>query len=474
MSWGYKQGCEFVTSRCGSGTHDRSAATESSAACRGHPNWASTPDAYLASKCVYGLSPCTTNVLSGYVDLGGSGGKVCDAQCHTGASARPDCAEAPSSSVEAASLEGVLDELRESLASASWQVWLVLGVWAIALCVPLVYILQCVCPRKVCWCCPHGALPGQCLCPISKTAVAVTHSLACLMMLVGVGIGGGCAYAILMFEEVAQYVGVRTLVVGAAASGGLLLVSFLVVISTCMRATKLMFGLYAVLMAVAVVQVLICLLLVYWVHSLQGINFAMIGELVGETAEAHATDWIADALAAPLSLIEGFSCTTYQLCCFDPALRLTNGTCSQPHEGASNDILVALRDPSSDNFCAYLTGAPTEALITPPAGVCNILDAAVSDLSLSECRADFCASGVDGHVSFVTKVIGTIKRYAVPLGAGFGVLVLLQIVFACNVRSARIFYRRARKTAPTSYRSPGEGLVRTKTGAISRLRRNRD
>ena len=443
MSWGYRQGCDFVTSRCGIGRHDRSAPATSADECKGNSKWQTYTDDYLDAKCVYGISPCSTTGASGYVD----GAGACDAQCFQyDASGREDCRTAPKSAVTAASLEGVLEEMRDTLQNASWQVWLVLASWGFFILVLLVYILQCICPRKVCKCCPHGALPGQCLCPVSKTARYIVYTLGSLSFLIGLALCSACVYAIVLYEQVAmEFIGERTLWIGVGVSGGVALLSLCVILAVCGKCTAAILPLFWLLMLLAIVQVLVCLLLVYWIYSLNGISFDLISELVGESAQTHAEGWISSILSTPLAVIEGFTCTSYVQCCRDPALGIGNLTqCSQAHEGKL-DVTETMLDPSSPSFCAYLTGAPRATLVSPPAGVCSLLDSIVEDLDLAQCQASFCVSGVDGHISFVNKVVAMVKRFAIPLGAGLAVLLLVQVVYACNVRSMRHYIIDKRK-----------------------------
>jgi len=271
------------------------------------------------------------------------------------------------------------------------------------------------------------------------------------------GIAGLCIYSIIS-GIIKEFVGLATLIIAAASAGVLHIFTFVVIIAVRCRLGVVTLLSHWVLMLLVIVQILICLLVAYWVWSLDGISYDLLAELVGESGTAHASTFISNALATPISVIEGFSCTTYQQCCRPP--NMSPGDCSPPHEGSDNDVLVALRDPSSDNFCAYLTGAPRETLIQPPPGVCLLIDGIVPDMDFAACQASFCDSGVDGHVAFVTKIVNVIRRWAGPIGGGFFVLVLLQLIYACNVRSARLYNKRLRKTAPTAKGKYGDaGLI---------------
>ena len=60
MSWGYQQGCDYVTTRCGRGTDDLSKRVSDDAGqdeCKGDAMW-DFPNAYLADKCEQGIDPC--------------------------------------------------------------------------------------------------------------------------------------------------------------------------------------------------------------------------------------------------------------------------------------------------------------------------------------------------------------------------------------------------------------------------------
>jgi hypothetical protein len=54
----------------------------------------------------------------------------------------------------------------------------------------------------------------------------------------------------------------------------------------------------------------------------------------------------------------------------------------------------------------------------------------------TQCQADFCNEGIDGYLSFVTLFVGLLQRYAWPLGIGLAILVILELVLACNLRTA--------------------------------------
>jgi hypothetical protein len=173
-------------------------------------------------------------------------------------------------------------------------------------------------------------------------------------------------------------------------------------------------------------------------------------------------------------------CKTYQTCCYSEKLSLmaddsggsdgvdetgdvdlanltalallANGTYSSPtatnhskhtclvpaeHNGATTDLELSLQDPSADNFCPYTSGAPAHLLVAPPAGSCLILESLVSsdDFTLAACQTNFCESGTSGYLDFVRLFIGVLQLYALPFSILLAILVLLQLVLACNLKT---------------------------------------
>ena len=99
MWWGYQQGCEYVLWRCGVGTNDHSAPADSVARCGGPDWWEDAPQqkAYLASKCVDGIDPCSNANTDRYTTVPSL---HCNAQCfYNGGASRTDCALAPAGPV---------------------------------------------------------------------------------------------------------------------------------------------------------------------------------------------------------------------------------------------------------------------------------------------------------------------------------------------------------------------------------------
>ena len=109
----------------------------------------------------------------------------------------------------------------------------------------------------------------------------------------------------------------------------------------------------------------------------------------------------------------------------------------------------------------YARVRPSQRLLTtPPGGVCTLIEQLEDSFSMATCQANFCASGTDGYLSFVTMFVELLQRYAWPLGIALAVLVVLQLVLALNLRQAALLIRQTRqadqikKDYELRYRSP--------------------
>jgi len=245
------------------------------------------------------------------------------------------------------------------------------------------------------------------------------------------------------YDAYAAFVERRTVTATAVSAGGVSAFGLLVLYAVWKRRSCLCLCGYWALILITLALVALTLFLGYWVWTTDDIPVDSINSLRGTDLSQHVQrfdDWLARELAVPLSVVEGAVCSTYTMCCRDPALGVRgavasgNVTCIAPQEGLTSDLEVTLQDPSSPNFCAYVTGAPPHLLVEPPRGVCDLLDRMLDGFSLSQCQEDFCGSGIDAYITFVNQMVALIQQYAVPLAAAMGVLVLLLVIWACNVR----------------------------------------
>jgi len=364
MAWGYRQGCEFVTSRCGAypgtGVDPVTGAEDPRVAwnCGGDPAW-KRPDAYLQQKCRYGADPCGSSAYAG-----GFNGTSCDAQCYTGATpsalvatGRADCARPRNLSLAPG---GARPGTRAPAAALglSLSTWLWGGA---ALLAALVAIACC------CRCC------GSCLFP-PKGSVAV------LVVLSGVIGGGGIALAAtatLALGGASQVLALATpalfgypSLVGAAVAGGAVAgVSLLSLLAVCLRSPRLAL-VSGVLQALAMaLGLLVAAAVIYYAWAL--------GTVGGAWAAAAADGggrYEGQAGSTLLAQLEGLLCRGYQVCCRDPRLDALLGTTA----GAGNatcgarevdptDLATVLRDALHPRFCEVIAGSAYGlASVTPP------------------------------------------------------------------------------------------------------------
>lgn len=458
MAWGNQQGCDFVSTRCGRGSHDSSSVTARQSDCRGDPAWTAHPMApstggILEAKCQFGTDPCSRLTGgAGFIEgapLVVDGGKRCDAQCYRGAdwhAQRPDCSQAPAGEVEGSSILASL--LNDPF--TRWWLWVIPAVMLL-IGILWIFILKSL------------------LCPKTERARTYALGISVVILLVGATATFFSSWMYVNFEAFQAFVGMPTVYGVTIVSVGTLVISLFVFASVKLKQAVLMCASFWLLIALTIVGFCGALLLIYWVYAYDGMATDSLSVLAGTGHADTATRFLDTALGGPLSVVEGAICKTYQMCCHDPMLTdpaaAANGTaleagsgertCLQPHEGSLSDIEVALRDPSHSHFCAYVTGSPLKYLVAPPAATCAALVHMSSAFDMAQCQADFCSSGLDGHVAFAAKMVALFRRYILPAGGCCAFIVLLLLVYACNVRHARSLVLEANKVAPAGARPAG-------------------
>ena len=467
MSWGRRQGCAYVLRRCAVQSHDQSSyVTNGRAGCRGDPHWI-TPDAYLDATCAHGIDPCGTAASAGFTLQvacpGGTGTcSRCDAQCAlTPVGGRSDCAISPATNPD--STEGdVLDRLRSRFDSIDWQAWLMLSTYLLGFLLFSLLVRKLACPT---------ASARRC------TARCIAYVLLFFVGILAGGLTGGTGFLYYKRDLFEAFIGMNTLIVCGAVGIALTLFCFLELYALRNEhALVLRLGFW-LLFALCIVEIIGSFFACYWVYSLGAVPGDTLESLFGDSKE-DIDSFLANILEEPVSVAEGLVCMTYQKCCRDPSLDFeksrggvggadtagntanynqtrsgnrtasvifavngTHATCTNPGMHSSlNDLDAALHDPSNENFCAYSTGAPRHLLGHPPEAICPLLELAQAYYGQpwhrTQCQADFCNEGIDGYLSFVTLFVGLLQRYAWPLGIGLAILVLLELVLACNLRTA--------------------------------------
>jgi len=294
---------------------------------------------------------------------------------------------------------------------------------------------------------------GRVVCPSSERARTIALVLGWFVELVSLGVLGGSVYTIVEYDAFAAFVARHTLLVFAATAGGFAAFFALTLYGVYLYKPLICLAAYWVLLLLDFATTLGTLFLAYWVWTSDDIPVSSVNAISGSELQTHVEkidNFLSRELAVPLSVIEGSLCATYQLCCRDPALDVlasiatvvpsspVNGTtCIAPPEGVLTDLAVTLQDPSAPNFCPYVTGAPAHLIVAPPAGVCHVLETVNADFARGQCQAAYCEEGVDAYLEFINLMIAMLQRYAVPLAALLGSLVVLILILACNVRYVR-------------------------------------
>ena len=137
ISWGYKQGCNYVATRCGAGIDDQSQTDVAKNDCKGNPNWGLAWNTYLTEKCAGGTTPCEQG--SGWSDSG----RKCNAQCYTGPN-RAGCKTAPTSKLEGAGSGGISDYVP----NVNWEQFLFLASWVLGGLTFFGVLRNFICPKK--------------------------------------------------------------------------------------------------------------------------------------------------------------------------------------------------------------------------------------------------------------------------------------------------------------------------------------
>jgi len=240
IRWGRGQGCDFVTSRCGIVTHDRSVNVTSSDECGGDPVWGVQTLSLLSQKCELGADPCSNVADAGFMVLD-NGERVCDAQCYTGP-IEGSCSEGLDSSVEDAGAVVTGSD------SKRWVFWLWLGVWALG----LLLFVSCV---RLFLCPPDG----------SK---AITATFSVVIGLCGVLFIGFSIYALWFeYDLFEAYVGKTTLYATFGVGIALAVYMGASILGLKIESRILMLVLIVVGVILLLLEAAMAIVILYWVRA---------------------------------------------------------------------------------------------------------------------------------------------------------------------------------------------------------------
>jgi len=231
--------------------------------------------------------------------------------------------------------------------------------------------------------------------------------------------------------------------------------TLLTLFGICCKSPRLLLLVFVCYTLLLLLQIIGTALLCYWVHSLDEMTNDSLSTLNGGGGGVHSDAFLGFALAEA----EAFTCRTYQTCCRDPnldSISSSKATCLDAHEGTSTDITIAFQDVSSANFCPYVSGGRFN--LNPPSQVCELIEGALEDFSLSSCRSDFCLFGIDGYFDFVQKVADLLRKYSYFILAGFALWVLGQLTISVNVWNLRRRYRKEQREKHKAEKDAAEGV----------------
>mmetsp|Transcript_16384 Transcript_16384/g.27922 ORF Transcript_16384/g.27922 Transcript_16384/m.27922 type:complete len:866 (-) Transcript_16384:715-3312(-) len=449
MYWGYQQGCKFVSTRCGKGYEDSSAEVDDKNQCKGVPTWDNPPIEQLAQKCEYGNDPCSDSSRNGFRQVGSQ--KYCNAQCfYVADQPRSGCSAAPSSAIEGSGgIGGVYSRLLDQL--MNWEVWIIPALLVLAPCLLLGPLQRLLCPR-------------------TKRCATIANVLSVVVGLVAAIICGFSCYGWANYGVLEAFVATSTVITFAIASFLIFLFACAAFAAVIKRWRKTLLAGFWLLMLLAVLEALMTIFLSYWVYTMDDVSANQINVISGTEVVSTGDNLIRDWLSGPLDVMEGIICKTYQLCCRDPTIDISipatnvsagfnaTGFCYTAEDGELSDLSTAMQDPSSYHFCPYVTGAAQNLLITPPAGICQVIEALSSTgFNQAQCQARFCPDGTEAYLVFVNTAVKFMQEYALPFLGTITALVFVQLVWGYNMLNVR-------RLALTK---PAEGSLRRASATFS-------
>lgn len=203
-----------------------------------------------------------------------------------------------------------------------------------------------------------------------------------------------------------------------------------------------------------ILQIVAALLLLFYLHSLDGIENNAIG----------GGKWDGKLGSSALMEVENYVCESYRNCCRDPKLASegigegkvteepvfingsrfdsgtngTNGTtsvdsgvCLTAHDGDINTGILDVADPSRPKFCESISGtssSKTKQFKGMAKAACKVLDAHVIGFDQDQCQENFCTSGVKGYQEFVDLMVAAVRRNSMAIGGMLLFAVSIQII----------------------------------------------
>ena len=402
-TWGRKQGCDFLTSRCGKRMEDKShkisVGGTSSEECSRTYKWKYTM--ITAKKCAELECKAITITENGVPTL------RCNAECvppdiSANEGVRDDCGKPPPGYVLASGLKNI--DWGSLIQNYDWSYLGIMFIWTMSM---TWNIAKCAHRDK------HAFL---------KQVFTLIGFV--FVMLGAIPLSSGLYFA----ADYNVWQGwVSWTLVGVLIGSGLFLICFsmygFMAIGTENRVKIFIYEIC--MLGGLALQFTLLYIVITWVRSTY--NFETDSFSVLEGKKSDTPDVVAPHVDKALQEVENYSCHTYRRCCGSGADAMEDGRCTAVHSGQAQGASAAeLRDPSSPKFCELLTGSKSTQV--PDYAVCASLETQGVIKSLDECKTNFCAGGVKGYESFISAMMKWVRSNLVPLSILVGVTALLEII----------------------------------------------
>jgi len=422
MNWGRGRGCEFVMSRCqvrptGSVVTGLTVPTYCNRA------WTTA----LHASNDQALQKCTPIQCQSRLD---NGKATCDLECFTGTlpadSEEAPCQQGPVGDVAAAGSAGWLQDLQDSFLKYDGSVEQLQSLAFVAI-VPLTLLV-------------FGVFCKRCLCPTRriKRSKRVFWGLCAPVLLAGFGLTGVASYGLLNFQMFEAYISLTAILyLQMAGLATVFLTGFGIYAvyygHRCKILVYLFIGVIWLCFTVAA-----CVMLATFAGNLDQLSRSSLAQTSADRESLWARKDEGIGVQDVYAQMESFTCRTYQLCC-EPAemfnLRAANGAarqCKEYHEGSVEDIASILADPSHSEFCPTISGM--DAQLSAAKGICRLVEfMSEGGFSLSTCRGDYCASGLEGYEDFLSVVVIIYRKNMRIAGVVASALIVLQVVMLVNL-----------------------------------------
>ena len=286
----------------------------------------------------------------------------CNAQCHRLAVEFDACRAAPTSALEAADGGGISDRVKEM----NWMQFLILGGWVVTAIGGVMFLRSCLFP-------PSGS---RRVLGIASAVLGIFGLALFIFSMLTVNQVSSMAIE-LLGQQIQEFIG-NYVFVGFGVIG--LILFFTGVFSLLgiyYMSPRILIVVFAVWVAMLLLQIIVNILVAWWLVVLDDVPNSALESLQGTSNGRYDGKFGASALVE----VEGFVCRAYQKCCRpDPRParcfrhrlgqrrrvrrrrqrrggRRRQPACVYAHEGTSTDVAIALEDPSSPQFCPYVTGS---------------------------------------------------------------------------------------------------------------------